>query len=59
MQAIHFLKEVREELNKVVWPTREQTMRLTVMVLGVSLFVGFFLGGIDYLLTELTKIILK
>lgn len=54
-----FLTEVKVELGKVVWPTWEQTLRLTVIVIIVTLVVGFFIGGIDYLLTKATELILN
>lgn len=54
----NFLKEVREELKKVAWPTREQTIRYTVLVILVALCVGVFLGGLDYILTWATAYIL-
>lgn len=57
--AINFLKEVREELGKVAWPTREQTIRYTVLVVAVAVAVGLFLGGLDYILTSLTAFILE
>lgn len=59
MAVTTFLKEVQEELKKVVWPTRAEVMRLTVVVILVSLIVGLFLGSIDFLLTKFTEIILK
>ncbi len=43
-----FLKEVRLEMKKVNWPTREETVRHTLIVIGVSIAVAIFLGGIDY-----------
>ncbi|MDP3973384.1 MAG: preprotein translocase subunit SecE [Candidatus Daviesbacteria bacterium] len=54
-----FLKEVREELDKVVWPTREQTLRYTILVVLVALAVGAFLGGLDYILTILQAAIIE
>jgi len=57
-RALDFLKEVKEELNKVVWPTREQTIRYTVLVVLVAVVVGIFLGFLDYLLTLLTNLLL-
>ena len=39
--------EVVSELRRVTWPTREETMRLTLMVLAVSAAVGAFLGLVD------------
>ena len=58
-KVINFFKEVREELDKVVWPSRQQTIQLTTVVIAVTLAVGGFIGGIDYLLTLLTKTLLK
>lgn len=55
---IEFLKEVKEELGKVAWPSRQQTIRYTVLVVLVAVVVGLFLGGLDYLLTALTAFIL-
>lgn len=56
---ISFLKEVREELGKVAWPSREQTIRYTVLVVIVAVVVGLFLGALDYILTSLTAFILE
>lgn len=47
-----FLKEVRDELRLVYWPTREQVVRLTVIVIAVSIAVGLFVGGLDFILTS-------
>ncbi len=41
------IAEVVSELRKVTWPSREDTINLTVVVLIVSLIVGAFLGGVD------------
>ena len=56
---ITFLREVRDELKKVVWPTRQETIRLTLVVIVVSLFVGLFLGGLDFVFTKLLQTIVK
>ena len=58
-KPITFLKEVREELSKVAWPSREQTFRYTILVLIVAVAVGLFLGGLDYILTLLTAFIIE
>jgi preprotein translocase subunit SecE len=58
-KPIDFLLEVKVELSKVVWPSKEQTIKLTMIVIIVTLMVGFFLGGIDYLLTQLTAFLLN
>lgn len=46
---IQFLREVRVELAKVSWPTREQLVTYTLTVLGLSLFLAVFLGAVDSL----------
>jgi len=48
-----FLKEVRLEMKKVNWPTRQQTLRYTLIVIGVSVAIAIYLGAIDFILTTL------
>ena len=53
-----FLKEVYVELKRVNWPSRQETIRLTVIVIFVSLFIAVFLGVVDILFRIiLTKIL--
>lgn len=59
MKPVQFLKEVREELAKVVWPTREQTIKLTAMVIVFTIFAGAFIGILDYILTQITSYLLR
>ena len=42
-----FVQDIINELKKVTWPTREETVRLTVIVIVVSVAIGLFLGGAD------------
>lgn len=56
---ITFLKETKDELTKVVWPTRQEVIRLTGVVILVSLIVGIFLGGLDFVFTKLIEIVVK
>lgn len=44
-----YLKDVRLELKKVNWPTRSQTTKYTLAVVGISLAFAVFFGAIDYL----------
>jgi preprotein translocase subunit SecE len=46
----NFFREVKIEMKKVTWPTRQETVRYTLMVIGVSLGVALFLGGLDFIL---------
>ncbi|MDD2823500.1 MAG: preprotein translocase subunit SecE [Candidatus Daviesbacteria bacterium] len=58
-KPLDFIKEVKVELTKVVWPTPNQTIRLTVIVILVTLTVGFFVGGVDLLLTKILEVLLN
>jgi preprotein translocase subunit SecE len=44
---IAFLKDVKVELAKVSWPTKEQTIKYSLVVVGASLILALFLGGLD------------
>ena len=46
---VRYIRETRAELRKVNWPTREQTIRLTQIVLGVTFAMGLFLWLMDLL----------
>ena len=54
-----FFKEVSVELKKVSWPTRQQTMNATVVVIVVSFIVAFFLGIVDIVLARVVGSIMK
>ncbi|OGE19150.1 preprotein translocase subunit SecE [Candidatus Daviesbacteria bacterium RIFCSPLOWO2_01_FULL_43_38] len=58
-KALDFISEVKVELSKVVWPTPNQTLKLTVVVILITLTVGFFIGGVDYILTKALELVLK
>jgi preprotein translocase subunit SecE len=49
----NFLKETRVEMKKVNWPTRKETIKYTLIVIGLSFAIAFFLGGLDLLFTFL------
>lgn len=40
---------------KVNWPTKKQTLNYTLIIIGVSLAVALFLGGLDYLFGMILK----
>ncbi len=40
-------QDIVNELKKVSWPTREETTRLTVAVIAVTVTIGLLLGGVD------------
>jgi len=51
-KIIIFLKEVRLEIKKVNWPTKQETLRYTLIVIGLSVVVAAYLGLIDFLIQD-------
>ncbi len=51
----HFFKESEQELRHVNWPTRQEAIRLTSIVIGIAIGLAVFLGAADYLFTYLLK----
>ena len=54
-----FLSEFRVEMKKVTWPNRKEVVASTGVVLVVVLFVSFYLGFADYVLTKLLRLMLS
>ena len=48
-----FFNDIVGELKKVVWPTRQETTRLTLIVIGLCVVMGLILGAVDYGFSEL------
>jgi preprotein translocase subunit SecE len=53
-----FIKEAFGELKRVAWPTREEVIYLTLLVISVCLGLGLFFAGIDFLFTQFINLIL-
>ncbi len=49
-KAKHFLGETRFEMRKVVWPTRDETIKTTAVVIAVVIILALLLGLIDLIL---------
>jgi len=52
-KIINFLKEVRSEIKKVNWPTRKETIGYTLIVIGISIAVAIYLGGLDFIFIKI------
>ncbi len=52
-----FFSEVKAELLKVTWPTKDEVTRLTAVVIIISLVVGLFLGGLDFIFTKVIELL--
>lgn len=56
---VTFLKEVRSELKKVVWPGRNEVIKLTSVVIIVSMVIGIYIGTLDIIITKVIDILLQ
>ena len=52
-----FMRDAYGELRKAHWPTREQTIRLTGLVVAISLLMAMLLGLADYVFAELFDVV--
>ena len=50
-----FFKEVWVEMKRVSWLSQRDVLRYTLIVLGFTIIAAAFLGGLDYLFTEIIK----
>ena len=48
--TLQFILSSRNEVRKMVWPTREETLQTTIFVLFTVLVIGIFMWGLDALL---------
>lgn len=54
-----FASGIVDELKKVSWPTKKETVRLTLVVIVISLIIGLYVGIIDVLLARGLELITK
>jgi len=55
LQTREFLIESRFELRKVVWPTRQESVRMTWVVVAVVILLSLLLGGFDFVIQKLVQ----
>ncbi|OGG43121.1 preprotein translocase subunit SecE [Candidatus Kaiserbacteria bacterium RIFCSPHIGHO2_01_FULL_48_10] len=54
-KIVDYVQAVRGELSHVSWPSRNQAIAYTVLVIGISLFISFILGAFDFVFTYLLE----
>ena len=53
-----YIRETIQEIKKVSWPSQQQTIEMTILVIAVSILVGTYIGAADYLFQSLLGLIL-
>jgi preprotein translocase subunit SecE len=56
--AGEFFRQVRQEANKVTWPTRKETLVTTAMVFAMSFLAAIFFFVVDWLVSHGVRLIL-
>lgn len=56
-KPLNFLREVRSEMERVSWPSRDQTVRLSTIVIVLTAGVAVYIGLLDSLFTKLAAIL--
>jgi len=56
---VRYFKETRAELRKVTWPTRQEALNLTLIVVGFTIFMAALLGIIDYIFAWVFGLIIR
>ena len=54
-----FFDEVKQELDKVTWPTRKETIATTWVVVFIVVLISFYLGACDLVLAKLLRFFLN
>jgi len=58
-KPINFLKEVRAELSKVSWSTRQELLASTALVIVVTGIMTVFIGIVDLILSRFLSVVFK
>jgi len=56
---VRYFKDTRAEVSKVTWPTREEGVRLTIIVTIVTFISGIVLFGVDTIFASLVSLLLS
>lgn len=59
VSPVAYVREVVQELKKVSWPTLEQTRNMTILVIVVSLLVGIYVGGLDFVFSRIIALVIN
>jgi len=50
-----YLREVRGEMKKVTWPSKNDMIKTTIAVIVISLFFGIYLFGVDFIFSHIFR----
>lgn len=59
VSPLTFLAQTQDELKKVTWPSANEVIRLTVVIIVVSFLVGLFIGALDFTFVKTIETLVK
>jgi preprotein translocase subunit SecE len=59
LKPINFLREVKLELSKVSWSTREELIGATIVVILVTALLAIYIGSVDALLSKALSLVFR
>lgn len=54
-----YLTGIKEELKKVTWPSRSEVIKLSIVVISISLIIAFYVGLLDIVFAKLLEFLTK
>ena len=54
-----FLLEVKAELKKVAWPTRDQLLGASLVVLVSTFVLALYIGAVDFILSHMLRVLIR
>lgn len=58
MGLVNFVRETKQELNKVTWPSKNELWQATVVTIFTTFLLAAFIGAIDFVLSVVMRILL-
>ncbi|MCR4329211.1 MAG: preprotein translocase subunit SecE [Candidatus Roizmanbacteria bacterium] len=55
----NIFKGIISELKKVTWPSRKETLHLSLVVVIISVLLGFYIGFFDYIFAKLVAFLIS
>jgi preprotein translocase subunit SecE len=55
----NIFKGIGDELKKVTWPSKQEALNLTAVVVIISFLIGIYVGGLDSLFAQILKLFIN
>lgn len=59
LKIVTFVKEAKQELGKVTWPSRDELFGSTMVVIVMTFILAAYIGSIDFILSIVMRILIR